>query len=136
MAKQNVTGKASGFTFKSIKLPVTKYSQKVTRKLVDNTDSENYDAPTDMLHDAQIPVRLGTEISAEGYFDKNSTNARIIAELYSGNAAGALILGLDAGTLLGHGNADIQDFNCDVPVDDMVKWTGTLKINGVWTPGA
>lgn len=131
-----LSGKASYFQFKGTRLTITKYSAKVSRDLVDTTDSDDYDAASDMVYPSQLAVKVGTEVSVEGNFKKSQTPAKLVAELYAGNAAGAAVLGLDAGALLGHGNFDLKDFECEVPITETVTWKGTLVSNGVFTPNA
>ena len=133
---QKVTGKAGAFTYNGTKLSITKYTAKVERELVDSTGSDNYDAATDLIHKAQLPVSIQVTADVEGQFDLNSTDASVIATLYSGATAIPVILGINAAVVLGHGNFDISDFECDVPIDDMVTWKATIKSNGVFTHGS
>lgn len=131
-----LTGKASSFLFNGTSIPISKYSPKSTRKLADTTDSANYDAGTDLIHNSQLPASIQMELSVEGKFSKSKTNAALITQLYSGATAVPTILNLDAGTIYGHGNFDMGDFSADVPVEDTVSWTATFRSNGVFTPGS
>jgi hypothetical protein len=128
-------GKASSFTLNSVKIPMRKYTPKTTRKLVDTTDSEDYDTATDMLYASQVPVMVSQELTVEGNLDLNTTPSSLWALLYSGAAAVPAVLGIDAGHLCGSGNYDISDFTTNVPIDDKVDWTATFKLNGKFTPG-
>lgn len=136
MAEQRLTGKASYFQINGTRIPITSAKPKHNRELADSTDSSNYDAATDMIHKSQLPVTLQTELSIEGKFRKDTTNAQLISQLYSGVAALPVELGLDSGTIYGHGNFDLSDFECDDPIDDTVTYTCSMKSNGVFTPGS
>lgn len=131
-----LSGKASGFTLDGVDIKITKYTPKHTRDLVDTVDTGSYDETTDMLHQEQIPVKLGTELDIEFIFYKTSTMASIIAKLYSGTGPLAVVLNLDAGTIYGHGNFDLKDCECDVPSADKVTGKATLVSNGVFTTGS
>jgi hypothetical protein len=131
-----VSGKAGTLSYNATTLSITKWSGKINRELADSTDTADYDATTDMVHKEQIPVTLQLEVSVEGYFDKNSTQTALIADLFSGNAARAVILKIDASTTFGHGNCDVSDLECHLAPNEMVGFTCTLKSNGKWTMGA
>jgi hypothetical protein len=137
MSVQKVNGKAGSASYGGTTLSVTKWRAKVTRELADSTDSSNYDATTNMVHKSQIPATLQCEGTVEGFFDLNSTQAAIIAQLYSGNAAVNLVLGITSSVNFGHGLVDIGDFECDLTIGaENVKWSATFKSNGVWTMGS
>lgn len=131
-----LTGKASGVTFNGTALYITKYAPKVTRTLVPTTDSGDYDADSDLLHETQLAVKVSMELTVEGYYRKSQTDNAVIAALYSGAAALPVVLRLDAGSLFGHGNFDLSEFSSEVPLEDKVTWTATLKSNGKFTHGA
>jgi hypothetical protein len=130
------SGKASYLTINSVQIPITKTTPKVDRKCADTTDSGDYQSTQDMLFPTQVPVSVGTEIAVEGRFRKSSTPAAIIAQLYTSATNIPCVLGIDSGTIWGHGNVDITDYQQDNPVDDVITFTCTLKSNGVWTPNA
>jgi len=88
------------------------------------------------MHKSQLPVSLQTEISIEGFFDTSATHAAIISQLYSGATAVPVILNLATSTIFGHGNFDISDFETDVPTDESVTFSATLKSNGVFIMGS
>jgi len=136
MAVSKLTGKSSYFKYNGVTISITKYSAKSARDMADSTDSSNYDAASDLVYHAQLPVSIRLDLDVEGRFDLNSTNANLIASLYSNATAVPVQLGLNAGTLYGHGNFDIMDFTCDVPVMDVVTWRATFRSNGVFTPGS
>lgn len=130
------SGKASSLTWKGTALTITKYTPTTTRTLADATASDDYDATSNMLWETQIPVKLAQELKIEGKYNVVTTPSTVIADLYTGNAAAAVVLGIDAGTLLGHGNYDISSFEAGVPIDDIVTYTCTAKLNGIFTPNA
>jgi hypothetical protein len=130
------SGKASKLSWGGVDFPIKKYTPKTTRKLADTTDTGDYDVSSDMLWETQVPVSIAQELSIEGYFRKSITPTLFVTQLYSGVAAVAVILTLDAGTLFGHGNYDISDFSCDIPSDDVVSFSCTAKLNGIFTPNA
>lgn len=136
MPADKTAGRASSFTLLGTVLPIKKYTPKTTRKLIDTTDSANYDAATDMLYASQVPTMISQELTVEGIFDLNSTPTVVMNLLFSGAAAAAVVLGLKSGVLYGSGVYDISDFSTDVPVDDVVSWSATFKLNGKFTPGA
>jgi hypothetical protein len=130
------TGKQSYFIYNGFNIFITKYSLKVDRKLADITDNGDYDVATDLMYPTQLPVNAVAEISAEGRFRQSVTPIAIMAPLYSGATAIPATLGLDAGSLSGHGLFDISNFNLDVPVDDTVTFSCSLKSNGKFTPNS
>jgi hypothetical protein len=131
-----LTGKASYVNYNGTTLYITKYSLKGSRTLVDTSDSADYDQSTDIIHASQLASKVSSDLTVEGYYHKSQTNAAVIAVLYNGAEAVPVVLGLDAGAKLGHGNFDIQDFSADVPLEDKVGWSATLKSNGKFTPGS
>lgn len=136
MPAEKLAGKASYLSLNGTRIPIKRYVPKTTRKLADTTDSDNYDATADLLFKSQVPVMASMDLTVDGNFDLNTTPQTIIALLFSGTKAVPVVLGLDAGTLYGHGNFDIADFTTTVPVDDTVTYGCSLHLNGTFYPGA
>jgi hypothetical protein len=134
MAK--VSGKAGTWTYHGVQLNFKTWSADFDRTNVESTDSANYDAGTDMVWQAQIPVKLAGTVEVEGNFDKSTTNANIMADLFSGVAAQPTILKIDASTTFGHGNCDLSKFKTTLEVEGMVSFTATLQTNGVFVGGS
>lgn len=133
---QRLTGKASYVSIAGTKFGTKKITPKTTRKLADSTDSTDYDSGTDLLWPTQLAVMAPVELSVEGNYNLTTTPAQLIANLYSGVAAVAVVIALNATTIYGHGNFDISDFQTDAPVDDIVTFSCTMKSNGVFTSGS
>jgi predicted secreted protein len=56
--------------------------------------------------------------------------------LYTGATAVLTRLTMDASTIYGSGLFDISDFQTEMPVDDTVTFTCTVRSNGKFTPGS
>lgn len=136
MPVQKVAGKAGSFKYAGVILSMKKWTAKVTRDLADTTDSDDYDAGTDMLYKSQVPVALQVEANIEGFFDLNSTDATIVTSLYSAATKVAVVLGINASVTFGHGPFDLSDFEVDAPIDDVVTWKATAKSNGLFVRGS
>lgn len=131
-----VTGKASYWMFNGVQFFITKYSPKVTRTLADTTDSSDYNQNIDMVQGSQIPVMLSQDVSIEGNYHLSQTNQALLTMVYSGVNAVPTVFGINSGALYGSGAFDISDFACEVPIIDTVKYTATIRSNGLFTPGA
>lgn len=131
-----LTGKASSFVYNANTIPITKYAPKGNRKLADTTDSTNYDAASGLVWNSQLACSANLELDVEGFYYTTNTDSQVVAELFSGNAAVAAVLNLDAGDIFGHGNFDISNFEASVPIEDTVSWKATFKSNGVFTHGS
>lgn len=131
-----LTGKASYLLFDGVMIAITSYKPKTERKLADTTDSGDYNTQADLVFPTQIPVSAAVELSVEGRYRKSSTPSALIATLYQGGGPYPVVLGLDAGTLAGHGNFDVSDFEASVPVQDTVTFTCTMKSNGQYIPNS
>lgn len=131
-----LSGKASYLTLGGTNIAITKYGPKVPRKLADWTDSGDYNSTADMIFPGQVPVSAPLEVSVEGRYRKSTTPSAIVALLATSATNIPCVLGLDAGTIWGHGNVDIANFETDVVYDDIVTFTCDLKSNGQWTPNA
>jgi hypothetical protein len=139
MAKSaNVHGKSGSFVFNATTIPFKSVKPKTTRDFADTTDSSNYDAGTDLVHKSQLKVATQTEVPVEGLFDLNTTPSSLIAQLYNGADAVACSFNYTSGHPYGHGNFDLIDFETTYVSDqaDVVKWTATLRSNGVFTLGS
>jgi hypothetical protein len=134
MAK--LEGKAGTITYGAASINWTKITEKVTRELGDTTDSTNYDAGSNMLWQAQLPVKLGLEYSIEGWFDTTLTPAAFVGTLFSASGPFNLLFTLVSGTIVGHGNFDLSDFELGAPIDNTVTFSATLKSNGVFIYGS
>lgn len=131
-----LTGKAAYLTISGTQIPFTKIGAKTERKLADATDSTDYDVATDLIWPTQLPVSASIELSVEGRYNLVSTPGTVIATLYSGATAVPCVFGLSGSAIYGHGNFDLSNFQADVPVDDIVTFTASLKSNGKFTPGS
>lgn len=136
MAEDRLTGKASYMVFNGATIPITKYNPTITKQLPDITDNGDYDVQTDLIYPTQLPVSAVTELSVEGRFHLNSTPANIMSLLYSGASAVPVVLGLNAGSLFGHGLFDINNFQAVVDVRETVTFTCTMVSNGKFTPNS
>jgi len=132
-----MVGKASTWSWNGTVVPITSWKIKGNRECPDISDSSNYDATTDLLWKAQIAASMQLEGTIEGYFDDATTDSVILSLLFSGAAAQAVIFKLKSALTFGHGNFDMTDFDVDAEVvDEPVKFTCTIKSNGVFTHGA
>lgn len=136
MATQKLTGRAAFFTISGTKIPFKKFTPKSTRKLVDSTDSLDYDPTSDLIWTEQLAAGMSIEFAVEGWYNLSVTPANVLNLLYTSAAAVPIVVNLNASVILGHGNFDISDFSSDIPVDDMVSFSATFKSNGVWTNGS
>jgi len=134
MATDRITGKSGSFTFNGISIPITKWSARTTKKLADITDNADYNLNTDLMWPTQLPVNAVLDVSVEGRFRLSVTPADLLAPLYTGLTAIPVTLALTTSQIYGHGNFDLSDFSCDLPVDDTVTFTCSLKSNGIFTP--
>lgn len=125
-----VAGLQSYFIYGGVQIPITKYTVSVDRRLVDTTDNTNYDQDANILFNSQLPVMANTTISVEGLFHIDITPIALMARLYSGVTAVPTVLGLNQGNLMGSGLFDIANFECQVQIDDTVKYTCTMASNG------
>lgn len=125
-----VAGLQSYFVYGGVQIPITKYTVSVDRRLVDTTDNTNYDVDANILFNSQLPVMANTTLTVEGLFHIDITPAALMARLYSGVTGVQATLGLNAGSLMGSGLFDIANFECQVPIDDTVKYTCTMASNG------
>ena len=131
-----LTGKQSAFYFGGYYIPITKATPKTNRKLDDITEKGDYDTNTDLLWPTQLPVMAPVELSIEGRFRKSTIPAAIMNILYTGATAVLTRLTMDASTIYGSGLFDISDFQTEMPVDDTVTFTCTVRSNGKFTPGS
>ena len=123
-------------TVNGVTIYITKATPKVTRECADTTDNSNYDATSDMLQPAQIPVKVGMELSIEGWFYVGQTDTSFMNYCYSGTGAVPVVLKGTTSYVVGHGGFDLTDFEAGIPVDDTCTYSATLKQNGVFTAGS
>lgn len=131
-----LTGKASYLNLNGTLIAITKATPKVNRVCKDDTDSGDYNSTNDMIGPTQIPVSTQVVLSVEGRYRFSTTPSAIVALLFTSATNIPCVLGLNSGTVWGHGNVDVTDFETDVPYDDVVTFTATLTSNGLWTPNA
>jgi hypothetical protein len=131
-----LTGKASYLNVNGTPVPITKATPKVNRVCADSTDSGDYQSQPDMIGPTQIPVSTQVVLSVEGRYRFSVTPSTIVALLFTSATLIPCILGLNSGTVWGHGYVDITDFETSVPYEDTVTFTCTLTSNGLWTPNA
>lgn len=139
MAVQKTNSRAVSFVYNGVTISITSMTPKHTRTCVSDTASDNYDVGTDIVHESQQPVAMRTELAVEGYFDKTSTNLRLIAPLFSSTAALPVVINIDQSTVYGHGYFDCTEFETDMkvaPTPEMMGIKMTLLSNRVFTPGA
>jgi hypothetical protein len=132
-----LTGKASAFYFEGNPIPITKCTQKTTRKDADTTDNGDYQQSNDLIFPTQLIVSAATEFSIEGRYRK-STIPTILSQAVFQSVPGGVFarLGLDSGTVSGSGYFDITEFTVEDPVEDTVTYSGTMKSNGLFTSGS
>jgi len=133
-----LSGKAAYWTWGGTTIPITKITPKVTRKLGDTTDSGDYDATGDMLPTTQIPVGYTVEATIEGRFRYSTTPSVLLQFLFQSATQITCVFGLDINnsTIWGSGLFDVSDFQTDIPVDDIVTYTATIRSYGVFTPNS
>jgi predicted secreted protein len=134
MPVQKVAGKSGSLTYNSQTLNFSKWTAKVNRDLADSTDSVDYDPVTDMLWKSQIPISNQIEVDVEGFFDLNSTDTTLLTPLFSGTAAVPVVLKITPTHTFGHGNFDLSNFQVEVPVDGIVKFSGSMKSSSIFVP--
>ncbi len=131
-----LTGKSGYLTFGGYNIPITKWSMKTTRNLPDSTDNGDYNSTDDLIYHTRIPVSVDSDVSIEGRYHKDVLPGTLIAVLFTGATAVNVSLGLDSATVYGHGAFDLMDFSCDLPIEDMVTFSATLKSNGQFVRGS
>lgn len=135
-SQYKLSGKSSYMTVLGTQVPITKVTSSGKRSHGDTTDSTSYDAATDMLWEEQIPIKLSQELKIEGRYHILLVPTQVVAWMYSANTAVPCVFGLASGVIHGHGDYDITDLEVADPVDDVVTYSCTLKLNGVFTPGS
>lgn len=137
-APQKITGKGGGLSYKGAVLAIRKWSANVDKGYADSTDSSDYDPVSELVHKEQLAGTIQTEFDVEGVWDLLTTDASIVAELYSANEAGAAVFNLTPTVVYGSGKCDITNFKTDIVTNEAttVTWTATLKTNGIFTHGS
>jgi hypothetical protein len=131
-----VTGKSSYFIYGGVKIPITRINVRMTRNVATCTDSSDYDTDADLIGPTQIPVSGVCEGTIEGCYRRSSTPQALIANLMTGVTAVPCRFALDSQTLIGSGTFDITDFTLDDPLEDIVRYSCTVRSNGLFTPNA
>jgi hypothetical protein len=129
------TGKGSYFTYGGTTIPIVRVNVRVTRNVATCTDSSDYDATADLIGPTQIPVSAIFEGTIEGRYRQSTTPSALIAKLFTGITAVPCVFGLDSKTLVGSGTFDITDYTQDMPIEDVVNFSCTVRSNGLFTPG-
>lgn len=109
---------------------------RVSRNVATCTDSSDYDPQANLIGPTQIPVSATFEGTVEGCYRRSTTSQAIIADLFTGITAVPCVFGLDSNTLIGSGTFDITDFTQDMPVEDIVRFSCTVRSNGLFVPSA
>lgn len=127
------TGKASYFTYRGVRIPITRINVRVTRVLADCTDSSDYDANADMIGPTQLPVSAQFEGTIEGVFRASITPSTLFGDLFRGVYGVPCVFGTDANSLIGNGFMDIGDYAQDMPINDTIRYSCTVRSNGLFT---
>lgn len=140
MAITDIPDKAPGMrsyvVYGGVTLPVTRTNLRVTRNLADCTDSSDYDGDADIIGKTQLPISAVCEGTIEGRYRRSTTPSAVVAGLFTGVIGVPMQFGLDSGTVVGHGYFDISEFSQDMPVEDVVNWTCTVRSNGLFVPNS
>lgn len=131
-----LTGRAGSFTYNGTSIPFTKVTPSTTRTLADATDSTDYNSTDDIVYESQLAVKVGMTVKIEGRYNTSIIPSTIIADLYTGNASVTCRFTQKTGVIYGSGSFDVSDFECSSPIDDIVTYSATLKLNGAFTRGS
>jgi hypothetical protein len=132
-----LTGKASYFILDGSQVPITKATLKVVKKKADTTDNGDYVVAIDLLTPTQLMVNAMVTFAIEGRYRKSVIPAVLSQVVFESNPGGVpAVLGLDSSTVAGHGQFDVENFQCDDPVDDTVTYTCDMTSYGQFTPNA
>jgi len=127
------TGKASYFTYRGIRIPIFRINIRVTRTLADCTDSSDYDANADMIGPTQLPVSAQFEGTIEGVFRFSTTPQTLFGDLFRGVYGVPCTFGTNQNSLIGTGFMDIADYTQDMPINDTIRYSCTVRSNGLFT---
>jgi hypothetical protein len=130
------TGASGYFTFNGTPIPFTTITPKVTRTMDDSTDSTNFDASSNIVHLSQLPASTQTSFQIEGKINLAVVPSSLVTPLYSGATAVPCAIGYNAGSIYGHGNCDITDFEGVIDPMKTLTYSATLITNGVFTPNS
>lgn len=131
-----LTGKAGTLTKGGTSIGFTVISASMKRDPADATDSTDYDSATDIIWKTQLFAATAIELKVEGRYNLSTSATAFTADVLSGNAAAAVVINLNAATILGHGNFDITDFEPKIDIMDVVNYTATLISSGKFTAGS
>lgn len=130
------TGKASYFIYGGVIIPITRTNLKIDRALAPCTDTSDYVPDFNIIGPTQLPVSAVVEGTIEGVYRFSTTPSTIVANLFTGLYAVPCVFGLDGNTIVGSGYFDISNFTQDAPVEDIVRYTCTVRSNGLFTPNS
>jgi hypothetical protein len=128
------TGKRSYFQYGGVFIPITRTNLRVDRAMATCTDSSDYEPDANLIGPTQLPVSAVVEGTIEGVFRYSTTPATIIENLFTGLTAVPCVFGLTNQTITGSGYFDITNYTQDTPVEDTVRYTCTVRSNGLFTP--
>jgi hypothetical protein len=128
------TGKQSYFRYGGTTIPIYRVNVRVTRNVATCTDSSDYDEQADLIGPTQIPVSAICEGTIEGRYRQSTTPSTLIENLFTGVTAVPCIFGLDSQTVVGSGTFDITDYTQDMPIEDVVNYSCTVRSNGLFRP--
>lgn len=134
MAAGSLTGRAGSMTLAGATIPITKWTAKITKALVDATDSDPTYFSGGQLYASNLPGTLGCDGTIEGYWDANSTNTNLFS-FFANDSPRALVLKYNTTTTAISGNFDLSDIeiSLEVPGASMTKFTANFKSHGVFT---
>jgi len=127
------TGKASFFTYRGTRIPIFRINIRVTRVLADCTDSSDYDMNADMIGPTQLPVSAQFEGTIEGVFRFSYTPQTLFGDLFQGVYGVPCTFGTNQNSLIGTGFMDISDYQQDMPINDTIRYSCTVRSNGLFS---
>lgn len=129
------TGTQSYLIINQNLIPITKYTSSADRKMADTTDTSNYDPQSGLIWPSQLDVSATIDVAVEFKYSRSRTPSGVMTPCFTNSGPFPVTLGLDAGTIIGSGMANMTNLKIDVPYDDTVTGTCNLKANGVWQFG-
>lgn len=130
MAK--ATGGGGSVTLAGTSLPFTTLTPSVAKEHDDESDSTNYDQTSQLVHKAQLAVSTQTTFKLEGKVDVALIPPTLVPYLYTNPGAVACVVKYNTGTIFGHGNVDVQDFESTIDPMKTLTYSATFISNGVW----
>jgi hypothetical protein len=139
MPVQKISGKAGYFKTggsAGTKMNITKWSGSLEVKNSDTTDSNDFDASTNLVWNTQVPASAKMTIDVEGNYDVNGAQAPLVTAALNGASPLVIAeLGFTATAVFGYGNFNVTNFKADSPMEDTVTYSATLTSNGKWNNG-